>query len=75
VPDGTETQEMCPREIPLFPVFQRFPKYVYGFRNMFTVSEMYLRFPKYITYPGVVVPREYSTTPLGVLLGPWIASP
>jgi hypothetical protein len=54
MPDGMATQEMCPREIPLFPVFQRFPKYygfrkiVYGFRNMFTVSEICLRFPKYI---------------------------
>jgi hypothetical protein len=53
VPDGTETQEMCPREFPLFPVFRRFPqyygfrKYVYCFRNIFTVSEIYL------TYPGV----------------------
>jgi hypothetical protein len=28
VPDGTETQEMCPRELPLF---QRFPQYS-GFR-------------------------------------------
>jgi hypothetical protein len=27
----------------------RFPKYVYGFRNMFTVSEICLRFPKYIS--------------------------
>jgi hypothetical protein len=57
VPDGTETQEMCPREFPLFPVFpvfQRFPQYyvfrnnVYGFRNMFTVSVVCLRFPKYV---------------------------
>jgi hypothetical protein len=28
VPDGTETQEMCPRE---FPQYQRFPQYS-GFR-------------------------------------------
>jgi hypothetical protein len=45
---------MCPREFPLFPVFLRFPqyygfrKYVDGFRNMVTVSEICLRFPKYI---------------------------
>jgi hypothetical protein len=65
-PDGAETRDMCPREYLLFPVFQRFPQY-YGFRNMFTVSEICLRFPKYVygfrnmftvseiylTYPGV----------------------
>jgi hypothetical protein len=54
VPDYTETQYMCPREFPLFPVFQRFLQYN-GFRNMcfmfpvseivFTVSEIYVRFP------------------------------
>ena len=78
VPDGTETQEMCPRD---FQVFGRFPqysgirKYVYGFRNVFTVSEVCLRFPKYVygfrnilTYPGVAVPLEYCTTTSGVLL-------
>jgi hypothetical protein len=32
---------------------------------MFTVSEIY------VTYAGIVVPREYSTTPSGVLLDPW----
>jgi hypothetical protein len=32
---------------------------------MFTVSEIYVR------YPGIVVSREYSTTPSGVLLDPW----
>jgi hypothetical protein len=32
---------------------------------MFTVSEICL------TYAGIVVPREYSTTPSGVLIDPW----
>jgi hypothetical protein len=36
MPDGTETQYMCPREFQLFLVFQRFPRF-YGFRNMFYV--------------------------------------
>jgi hypothetical protein len=43
----------------------RFPDYVYGFRCMFMVSEIYL------TDAGIVVPREYSTTPSGVLIDPW----
>ena len=42
----------------------RFPKYVFGFRNMFTGSDICM------TYPGIVVSREYSTTPSGVALDP-----
>jgi hypothetical protein len=58
VPDGTETQEMCPRDFRSFngfrnipdsgsiftvsEIYLRFPKYVYGFRIMFTVSEIYI---------------------------------
>jgi hypothetical protein len=32
MPDGMETQYMCRREFPFFPLFQRFPQY-YGFRS------------------------------------------
>jgi hypothetical protein len=58
VPDGTETQYMCPREFPLFPVFQRFPQYLFF---MYTVSEIVFTVSEtrrpvsiiYVTYPGV----------------------
>jgi hypothetical protein len=59
---------MCPVSVIDFTVSEiclRFPEYVYGFRNMFTVSEIYLM------HTGIVVPREYITTPSGVLLDPW----
>jgi hypothetical protein len=38
---------------------------------MFTVSEILCPVSViYVTYPGVVVPRKYSTTASGVLLDP-----
>jgi hypothetical protein len=42
----------------------RFPKYVYGFRNMFTVSEICGRFSKYI---HIYIPVEgvFGGTPVG----------
>ena len=48
---------------------------------MFTVSDICLRFPKYVygfrnilTYPGVAVPLEYCTTTSGALLDPWTST-
>jgi hypothetical protein len=36
------------RNITVSEICLRFPKYVYGIRNIFTVSEICLRFPKYV---------------------------
>jgi hypothetical protein len=68
---------MCPREYPLFPVFQRFPQY-YGFRDIFPISEIVFTLSEiicplsviYVTYPVVELLCEYSTTSSGVLLHP-----
>jgi hypothetical protein len=76
VPDGTGTQYMSPREFPLFQVSQRFPQY-YGFRSILSGSRNHVTVSEilcpasviHVTYPGVVVPREYSTAS-GVLLHP-----
>jgi hypothetical protein len=47
-------------------VYLRFPKYVYGFRNMFSVSEICLRFPIYVDgfrYICGRCPRQPRGTP------------